>query len=308
MILSPRGWGKRSLVLEAVYRITQKDNSFICIYVDMKHLSNEQELADEIQSRLYQIPSIAHVAGQILFSNSDYMITLPEVVAIKCRINLIICILHYEQILKFRNNQTLQKRLISHWESHTHCAYVLIVSFPPTPPVVLREKYFPFHPEIKMYQLKRPGFDALEHLIRHHFELTGIGISRETSGEIVKKAERIPLYCQLIASQCWLNSTSKCTVDQVDDANRQLITQFSLGFEIGTDGLTEMQVKYLQAIAAEDFQPYAAENIYKFGLKSTAHVARIYKSLISKEILVVDSGETTFLNPIYKAWLKITNQ
>ncbi len=46
------------------------------------------------------------------------------------------------------------------------------------------------------------------------------------------------------------------------------------------------------------------EKIAAYNLNATGNVARLYKSILSKEIIVNHQGETIFSNPFYRHWLK----
>ena len=136
------------------------------------------------------------------------------------------------------------------------------------------------------------------------FKTTGKQISDRAAAEIVQKANRIPFYCQLLASHCWYNTPRNCSLDLVEEAYESMVLQNSLYFQTITDKLTTMQIRLLKAVNSDGFQPYSMEYIRRFDLQSTSHVARVQKSLIRQEIIIFDHGETIILNPLYGYWLK----
>ncbi len=60
----------------------------------------------------------------------------------------------------------------------------------------------------------------------------------------------------------------------------------------------------LKAILAGEKQLTSKETLEKYQLGTSANVVRIKRGLIENEILDDTGGELSFLDPMYKYWLK----
>ena len=75
-------------------------------------------------------------------------------------------------------------------------------------------------------------------------------------------------------------------------------------FQNLTDGLSNTQVNFLKALI-NDVEKFSSQAvILEYGLGTSANITKIKKMLISKEIIDAEGGRITFLDPLYKAWLK----
>jgi hypothetical protein len=169
--------------------------------------------------------------------------------------------------------------------------------------MTLRTKYIPYPENIRVIFLNRPDTSTLVSFIQDRFRATGKKIDQNAAGEIVSITGRIPFYCQLLASRCWCNIARTSTIKVVRSEAEQLVLENSLSFSTITGTLTHMQIKFLRAVSQDGYQPYSRDFIRLFDMRSTAHVARIQKSLIKKEIIIYKDSETLFLNPFYRLWL-----
>ena len=75
-------------------------------------------------------------------------------------------------------------------------------------------------------------------------------------------------------------------------------------FQNMTDGLSKTQLNFMKALADNVTQLSSHNTIIEYQLGTSANVVKIKKMLISKEIIDIRGDKISFLDPLYKFWLK----
>ena len=156
ILISPRRWGKSSLVLKAANEIIQLDRSKKVILIDLYNIRNEEEfyrvLAEHIMSAIsgkledvianvkrflrQWVPKISLSPDlQQKFSLSfdweelkkqpEEILNLAENIAIAKGLNMIVCLDEFQNIGYFEDPLAFQKKLRASWQHHQHVSYCL---------------------------------------------------------------------------------------------------------------------------------------------------------------------------------------
>ena len=156
ILISPRRWGKSSLVKKAAEATAAKERNIRFCSIDLFNARNEQQfyqmLAKEVlrsasgkwddlmeNARTYLgrlIPNLTFSpdrAGEFelalnwkeVSKSPDEILDLAEKLAAKKKIKLIVCIDEFQNIKTFDNPLAFQKKLRSHWQKHQRVSYCL---------------------------------------------------------------------------------------------------------------------------------------------------------------------------------------
>lgn len=159
IIISPRRWGKSSLVIHAAKQLLMSEENVKLCMIDLFNVREEEEfytlLAKEVLTSVSSkweeiavnaknflarlIPRIsftADVESELSFGigleelkrNPDDILDLAEALAVSKNIRLIICIDEFQNVANFGNSLVFQKKLRAHWQRHSHVAYCLFGS------------------------------------------------------------------------------------------------------------------------------------------------------------------------------------
>lgn len=157
ILISPRRWGKSSLVKKVAEDVIKKNHQIKVCFINIQNIRNEEEFYTYYATELIKatstkaeewieasrdflgrfIPKISFgVDSQNDFSLSldwkeiknspDEILNLSERLAEQKKIRLLICIDEFQNISEFADPGALQKKLRTHWQHHqktTYCIY-----------------------------------------------------------------------------------------------------------------------------------------------------------------------------------------
>lgn len=334
IIISPRRWGKSSLVEKAAGIAVKRNKSLRICRIDLFSIRIEEQFYEALAIAVLKsastrweeavnsakrflrqiVPRIilnADPANEFTLSfdwnelkkNPDEILDLAEKVAGEKKLKMVVCIDEFQNIAGFDDPVFFQKRLRSHWQMHQDVSYCLYGSKRHMMLDVFTNPSMPFYKFGDLIFLQKIDTGSWIDFIGERFSSTGKSISREQSEQIVKIADNHPYYVQQLAQQVWLRSGGKCTEEDVRQSSGNLIEQLSLLFATITETLTVSQLNLLRALIAGEKALSSAEVISKYRLVSSANVNRSRKALIEKEILDNNAGVISFQDPIYQHWL-----
>lgn len=335
IIISPRRWGKSSLVNKASQiAVAENKNLRIC-HIDLFNVRNEGHfytlLAESVikatSSRLEEavtsakkffsrvIPKIivgTDPTNEISFDfnweelkqNPDEILDLAENLAREKGLKIVICIDEFQNIKDFDAPLYFQKRLRSHWQLHQNVAYCLYGSKRHMMLDVFTNPQMPFYKFGDLFFLNKIKTEYLTAFISERFVATHKSIDSDACIAIVELADNHPYYVQQLAQLSWLRTEITCTSEIVRQAHIALVEQLSLLFTTITETLTTQQLNYLHAIIAGETSISSTEVMYKYHITSTVAISRSRKALIEKDILDNTAGAIVFQDPIYAYWLR----
>lgn len=335
ILISPRRWGKSSLVLKAASEVQNSDQNILIAFIDLFNIRNEEDfykaLAENVlrvtSSRMEEVVSsvkqfMKQWVPRISFSpdsqqefsltlnwnelkkQPDEILDLADNIAQSKKSKLVICIDEFQNIAFFEDPLAFQKKLRSHWQTHQSVSYCLYGSKRHMMMDVFTSPSMPFFKFGDLLFLSRIAINFWILFIRERFRSTGKAISESQAEKIATMAEGHPYYVQQLAQLVWLRTDKEVTSGIVDEAMDGLVLQMSLLFQGITENLTTPQVNFLRLLSDGETRHTTKANIEKYQLGSSAHVIRIKKSLIEKEIIDEQPGGVIILDPVYSNWLR----
>ena len=125
MLISPRGWGKRSFALHIGKLLSDQDYTIRTCYIDLHEIHSIEAFYNTFsQAFSYDIESF-HFNPYKHINQLDDLLNIPEYIAIRDQIKYIIFIGQIEQIAGFENSLKFQQRMRTIWKLQNHCAYFL---------------------------------------------------------------------------------------------------------------------------------------------------------------------------------------
>ena len=336
ILISPRRWGKSSLVLKATNEVIQLDRSKKVILIDLFNIRNEEEfyrvLAEHIMSAIsgkledvianvkrflkQWIPKISLSPGsqqefslsfdwQELKKQPEEILNLAETMAIAKGLNIIVCFDEFQNIAYFEDPLAFQKKLRASWQQHQHVTYCLYGSKRHLLREVFASPSMPFYKFGDLMFLTKISIEYWETFIINRFEETNKEITGKQAGKIATLVDFHPYYVQQLAQACWLRTAKNVSDPIIDEAIETLVLQLSMLFQNITETLSNSQINFMNALLDGVSQISSKQNIEKYNLGTSANIVKIKKALIKKEILDDHLGELKFLDPVYARWLKI---
>ncbi len=335
IIISPRRWGKSSLVNKAAQKAMAMDDRLRICTIDLFNVRNEEhfytilakkviaacssrwEEAVENAKRLFShlVPKISigtDPTNEITIDfdwnnikeNPDEILDLAEKLAIEKGLKIVVCIDEFQNISEFSDSDYFQKRLRSHWQRHQHVAYCLYGSKRHMMLEVFTDSSKPFYKFGNLIFLNKIGTPYLVDFFTSRFSYTVKSISAEAAALIAEMTDNHPYYAQQLAQLAWLRTKEICTPEIVRQAHTSLVEQLSLLFTTITEKLTTQQLNFLRAIIAGENRISSTDTMYRYGLTSSTAVSRSKAALIKSDVLDDKAGELSFQDPIFAYWLK----
>lgn len=335
VIISPRRWGKSSLVHRAADIAMRVDKNIRICTIDLFNVKTEEQFYTVLARKLIQgtssrweeavenakkffsrlVPKISVGAGpgseisidfdwEEMKSNPDEILDLSERIAEAKGVKIVVCIDEFQNIAEFEDPLFFQRRLRAHWQRHKKVSYCLCGSKRHMMMEVFTDSSMPFYKFGDIFFLNKIDTEHFIPFITERFSSTGKSITEDASRNIVSLADNHPYYVQQLSQLSWLRTSGQCDVETVVKAHLSLVEQLSLLFSNLMETLTFQQTCYLHALIAGEKSITSAETMYRYHISSATAASRSLKTLIKKDILDSTSGEISFQDPIFEYWLR----
>ena len=334
-IISPRRWGKSSLVEHAIGVLDAPDgplfvrlNAFGCMAPEefyamlakgvVRDLSssfdNLVSNAKEFLSRLAPKVSLSDPAGQyevtfgVGFDSGENftpdILDLPQKLAEKKDRNVIVCIDEFQQIGEFKDTASFQKILRSAWQRHSRVAYCLYGSKRNMMTHIFADYNSPFYKFGDIFFLPKIGNDIWTNYITERFEQSGKHISKGTASRLAEMVENHPYYVQQLAQVSWFRCDETCRDEDVDGAFEAILDMLNMQFFILADSLTERQIGFLMALSNGEKNLSSERVLKRYRLGPSSSIKAIKQALEKKDLIDISGRTITIQDPMLKTWLK----
>lgn len=334
IIISPRRYGKTSLVRKAGEKAQRKDvkivyidgfsarsaEEFLTVFANavIKQTSSRFEevvaTAKEFLGHFNPTVSIGNEnIGEITFAfqkneaerDLEHLLELPEKIAKKKGCRIVVCIDEFQQIGEFSDSINFQRKLRSVWQHQQLTSYCLYGSKKHMMNEIFALPSMPFYNFGQIVNLKKISEEDWVKFILEKFEEVDMPIKEEIARKICSLTEEYSCYVQQLAWLVWTNYDHDRQEEALEVSYEQLIDHGAILFEQQTQDLTTYQMNFLKLILDGVEKRYnSMEAVEKYGLGSPANVKRLKESLIKKELIEVEGTELVIRDPVLKAWLR----
>ncbi len=327
-IISPRRYGKSSLVKEAAERFVKEEKGFVFCIFDLTYIYSEEELYNKFATTILKASSnkveeFLQLARNVIkgarvtintgtgepalefgvnyiHENIETILNLPQTIARRKKKKVIICIDEFQNISRFEQHEKLQGRLRATWQHHQNVGYVLYGSKMTMMMEIFNNSSKPFYKFGELIYLNRIKSDRLREYVQQAFRSTGKEISVEICNKIIDTVENHPYYLQQFARNIWLLSGKRVTDADFSGAKQSLRSENLNFYNEILEDMTSYQVSFLKALLNKEEHLYSTEVIHTYKLGSSANIRRMYNSFTKKGIIVNEAGKIVFSDPIFK--------
>ena len=333
-IISPRRWGKSSLVRRAIDSVKEDYDSYVFIKVDLFNSDTPEAFYKSLASAAIHdtstvIEEAMRTAKQFLSSlapsvtlkadnafslnlgvkinhdspTCDDILDLPQKIAEEKGLKVVVCIDEFQVIGDYPDTIAFQRKLRSHWQSHDDVAYCLYGSKFNMMNSIFGKSTNPFYKFADILFLNRISTKDWSDYICRRFIETGKEISSDLAEWIADLVEDHSFYVQQLAQLTWFRAGKKTTVSDIDSAYNSLMDQLSLSFTMNYDSLTSKQKNFLLAIAKGETAFTSSSVLSQYELGTAANITTMRKKLEQAEIISVFPDKTEIQDPLFKAWI-----
>ena len=334
ILSSPRRWGKTSLVR----RVKQELDSdkLRVVYLDIFSCRDEYEFynlfAEEVlkscSSKFEEWMNVAtefftRITPKISFSaepSQEYsvalginakthtpeeVLNLPEIIALKKEIQIVICIDEFQQIGEFPNATTVLKRMRTAWQHHTRTSYCLFGSKKHLMDELFQRKNQAFYKFGGHFHLQLIPTEPWVEYICKQFKGAGKSISKELAASICATVENHSSYVQQLSWITFVDTKDVVTPEILECAKQTLLDENSALFTQQIASLSSYQINFLRAILDDVHNNFGVANVREtYRLGSSSNIAILKKAMINKEIIEQRKDGYYFVDPVLKIWLR----
>ncbi len=335
ILISPRRWGKSSLVEKASDSVSRKNKNIRFCFIDLNNVRSEEQFYQQLATKVLRssankarillenasrflgrfVPNITFSPGpdtefklgldlKEVKREPDDILNLAEKIAHENNLRFVICIDEFQNISSFENPLDIQKKMRSNWQKHKDVSYCLYGSKRHMMMNVFTSPSMPFYKFGDIIFLDKISQQDWVTFILKRFSETGKSITKQEAALVAELTDCHSYYVQQLAQQSWLRTTTSCSGDIIMESFHDLVLQLSMLFQSLTDGLSRTQLNFLKAMTDNIDHLSSKVTIEEYQLGTSANVVKIKNMLINKEIVDIYGKEILFLDPLYKFWLK----
>lgn len=337
VIISPRRWGKTSLVNKAAQAVTEENQTILVCQIDIFNCRTEEEFyiayanavlkvatsaweefvagVKKYLGRMAPIVSISDTSQTYELSfginfkgnqlSYDEILDLPQVIANDTKKRIVVCIDEFQNINEYEDPLAFQRKLRSHWQKHTSVCYCLYGSKRHMLLDIFNDYSMPFYKFGDILFLQKIGREDWIKFISERFSDTGKSISDEHCGIIADRMKNHPYYTQQLSQQVWLRTAKESTEEIINDSFLSLIGQLGLLFSNIVDSLTPKQISFLIAVSDGVTNFSSKEVLLKYKLGTSANIKNLRKATLERDLIDVLPGNVTEIqDPAFEYWIK----
>lgn len=334
-IISPRRWGKTSLVENVAEKIRAENNQIKICMLDIFNVRNEAEFYEHFARGVLKGTSsrweemvenakkfLSHLLPKITFSpdsqteisfgvgwetlqqNPDEILNLPQAIAKAKEISVVVCVDEFQAVGDFSESIAFQRKLRSHWQHHHNVGYCLYGSKRTMLLDIFSNASMPFYKFGDIMFLQKISNEKWGEFIKKRFEDTGKKITLKQAEYLAELVDNHSYYVQQLAQQSWLRTKTSCSKTIIDESLQSIKNQLSLLFVGQVETMTSTQINFLKAVLDGETAFTSQKNLQKYRLGSSANLKSIKNALISHEIIDISAKKVNILDPIFKLWLR----
>jgi uncharacterized protein len=335
MLISPRRWGKSSLVKKAMDELMVEDKRVRVCYIDAFSIGSEAEFYRLFASRVIACASskvdrwiddakkfLSGVIPQIVVNDqvTDFLafdlkfvpqerdkltiLQLPEMLAKEKGVKVIVCIDEFQQLANLPEYKDLEGKMRSVWQQQQLTSYCLYGSKRNMMQRIFTQSSSPFY---RFGQVIFMGKIAKKYwipFIQHSFEKTGKSISQEYADRICDIVACHSWYLQQLCYFVWSFTATEVTEDVFSLGLKQVLNINTPMFQNDTENLSATQIEMLKAIVKGEthFSSQTAKQVYRLGNPNT--IIKNKQTLQNKDIIEKQGQRFVFVDPMYQLWFK----
>ena len=336
ILISPRRWGKTSLVDHVCQQLASSD--VITVRLDIFGCKSEYEFynalavavlkqtaskiqlwMDEARSFLARLtPKIGipvDPMSEISVSlgitpethSPEEILNVVEIIAQMKKRHVVVCIDEFQQIGEFENTKEVQARLRSVWQHHHYTSYCLYGSKRHMMSDIFLNRSMPFYQFGDLLWLQKiPTNDWIDYIISH-FEAAGKHISEQMVARICETVDNYPSYVQHLSSILLnlLPQGGTVTEDMMPQAVAELISTNEALYMQQIEPLSSYQMNMLRAIVSGVHSGFNERRVRsQFDLGAPSNIVRLRKALIERDLIYSELRQLNVTDPVFALWFR----
>ncbi len=334
-IISPRRWGKSSLVEKVILDIQSKKKTHKTVLIDLFTVSTEEEFLESFAREVIKASSTKWQewvsAGKLFFKrlipkisvgsdptmdfnvsfdwndlerHKDEILNLPETIAQQKKINLIVCLDEFQNLATFKSYNHLEKQMRANWQRHKKVTYCLYGSKRHMMSEIFNNPSKPFYRFGDIMLLQKISSEDWEKFLIQSFSSTGKSIAPECASKIPLLMKNHSWYVQQLAHYTWLKTTKKADQTQISSALNELIRANTPFYQKEVESISTTQLNLLKAVVKGETQFTSTKVMNTYRLGTPRNVSKNKTILVNSDVIHQVNGHYEFLDPAFELWFR----
>lgn len=335
MLISPRRWGKSSLVKVAMDELVQENKDIRVCYIDAFSIKTEAEFyqtfakeviatsASTLEKRLEDIkhflkgisPSITlksdstdSMSFDLKFDLADRdimeVLELPEKIAVAKGLRIVVCIDEFQQLAQLSGYKDMEGKMRSVWQKQHSVSYCFYGSKRHMMLEIFNNSSNPFYRFGQVLFLQKIKKEEWIPFIVNSFRKTGKSISEEQADKLCEIVKCHSWYLQQLCYFVWSGTSDTVTDETIEVRTQQLIDTNMPMFMNDTENLTSAQTNMLRAVADGEYRFNSQPVVRKYELGNAQTITRNKRMLSEKDFIEKEGNRYVFSDPIFELWFK----
>jgi hypothetical protein len=334
MLISPRRWGKSSLIEKVILDINRKDKKVKTVMIDLFSVSSEQEFLEMFAKEVLKasstkwqewiktgkdifkqlIPKFSMGFEETDFSlsfdwkelkkHSQEVLDLPELISKKKGIRFIICLDEFQNLSNFDSYPEFEKKMRACWQRHHSVTYCMYGSKRHMMTDIFNNPAKPFYRFGDIILLQKIEADKWIKFICKSFSSSGKQISEEEAARIPKLMKNHSWYVQQLSHYTWNLTQKKASAQEITTALNELIRANSPLYQKEIESLSNTQINLLKAVAKGETRFTSTVVMQDYALGTPNNVSKNKLVLINNDLIHETNAEYEFLDPAFELWFK----
>ena len=333
MLISPRRWGKSSLVKVAMDELQTEVQDVRVCFIDAFSIGSEAEFYRTFASQVIACAStklerriqdakkfLTGVVPQLVIRDdvTNFMafdvkfvpqeqekmdiLCLPETIAVAKGIRIVVCIDEFQQLANLPDYKNMEGKMRSAWQQQEHVTYCLYGSKRHMMMDIFNNANSPFYRFGQMLFLNKIPKSEWLPFIMKSFEKSGKHISESFASQVCDTVECHSWYLQQLCYFIWNATADEVNQETFQYGLRQLVNTNSPMFLSDTESLAPSQIEMLRAIKDGVRKLSSTEAKRQYALGNPNTISKNKKVLRDKDIIEERNGKMEFVDPAYRLW------
>lgn len=335
MIISPRRWGKSSLVEKVMHDIGRKEKKTRIVLIDLFTVGSEEEFLEKFAREILKASSSKWQewlnTGKEFFkrliprfslgldpendfsisfdwkelkNHAEEILDLPESIAQKKGIKWIICLDEFQHLSTFKGYEDFERKMRAVWQRQKWVTYCLYGSKRHMMADIFNNPSKPFYRFGDVMLLPKISHGSWVKFICEGFNKTEKQISEEAAGLIAIFMKNHSWYVQQLSHYTWNLTEKTATRKEIETALQELINANTPFYQKEVESISNTQLNLLKAVAKGErqFTSTAVMSTYQLG---TPNNVGKNKAILAQEDLIQEvEGTMEFVDPAFELWFK----
>lgn len=334
-IISPRRWGKSSLVEKVCQEIDRQHPEIKIILIDLFTISSQEEFLEAFAREVIKVSSSKWeewlTNGKELFKtltpifsfgvdpqhdfrlsfdwvelkkNSDEILNLPEEIAKRKNIKIIVCLDEFQNLTVYKDSLNFEKKLRANWQRHKSVTYCLFGSKRHMMTEIFNNSSKPFYRFGDIMFLNKIERTKWTHFLIERFNDSGKSIEPSIAEMLPTIMKNHSWYVQQLAHYTWNLTSQNATILELNQALIELVQANYPLYQNEIEQLSITQVNLLRAICLNETKFTSAEVMKKYNLGTPRNVSKNKTTLIQKDLIHEIESGFEFLDPAFELWFR----